>query len=186
MSAFGIVIERRAEIGIGIYSRLINHSCDPNCTAKIITINGEKKIVIYAKQDIELGSEITYGMYLEPSYVYSVLRHDTSQITTFRLNRTKSHVFAGLPNAVAISIRLCSNFIIIYWSYPVASSKLPLCYPPLHLTRTSSSVSHHPYACFISSHNSAACVSFGSSRTASSSFHTVIYSFLLSAPAITV
>ena len=42
--------------------RLINHSCDPNCTAKIITINGEKKIVIYAKQDIELGDEITYGM----------------------------------------------------------------------------------------------------------------------------
>ena len=43
--------------------RLINHSCDPNCTAKIITINGEKKIVIYAKQDIELGNEITYGMF---------------------------------------------------------------------------------------------------------------------------
>ena len=41
--------------------RLINHSCNPNCTAKIITINGEKKIVIYAKQDIELGDEITYG-----------------------------------------------------------------------------------------------------------------------------
>ncbi|KAJ3482006.1 hypothetical protein NLI96_g7263 [Meripilus lineatus] len=45
----------------GNLGRLINHSCDPNCTAKIITINGEKKIVIYAKQDIELGSEITYG-----------------------------------------------------------------------------------------------------------------------------
>jgi hypothetical protein len=44
--------------------RLINHSCDPNCTAKIITINGEKKIVIYAKQDIELGDEITYGAFL--------------------------------------------------------------------------------------------------------------------------
>ena len=43
------------------HSRLINHSCDPNCTAKIITISGEKKIVIYAKQDIELGDEITYG-----------------------------------------------------------------------------------------------------------------------------
>ena len=41
--------------------RLINHSCDPNCTAKIITINSEKKIVIYAKQDINLGDEITYG-----------------------------------------------------------------------------------------------------------------------------
>jgi len=43
---------------------LINHACDPNCTAKIITINGEKKIVIYAKRDIELGDEITYGAYI--------------------------------------------------------------------------------------------------------------------------
>ena len=41
--------------------RLINHSCDPNCNAKIITINGEKKIVIYAKQEIIVGDEITYG-----------------------------------------------------------------------------------------------------------------------------
>ena len=45
--------------------RLINHSCDPNCTAKIITIGGEKKIVIYAKQDIELGDEITYGLFFD-------------------------------------------------------------------------------------------------------------------------
>ncbi|CAK5263718.1 unnamed protein product [Mycena citricolor] len=44
----------------GNLGRLINHSCDPNCTAKIITISGEKKIVIYAKLDIELGDEITY------------------------------------------------------------------------------------------------------------------------------
>ncbi|KAH9834957.1 uncharacterized protein C8Q71DRAFT_710714 [Rhodofomes roseus] len=44
----------------GNLGRLINHSCEPNCTARIITINGEKKIVIYAKQDIELGNEITY------------------------------------------------------------------------------------------------------------------------------
>ena len=48
-------------------SRLINHSCDPNSTAKIITISGEKKIVIYAKQDIELGDEITYGTSLSAS-----------------------------------------------------------------------------------------------------------------------
>ncbi|KAG2750467.1 SET domain-containing protein [Suillus brevipes Sb2] len=44
----------------GNLGRLINHSCDPNCTAKIVTLNSEKKIVIYAKQDIELGDEITY------------------------------------------------------------------------------------------------------------------------------
>ncbi|EJD51992.1 histone methyltransferase [Auricularia subglabra TFB-10046 SS5] len=44
----------------GNLGRLINHSCDPNCTAKIISVNGVKKIVIYAKQDIELGDELTY------------------------------------------------------------------------------------------------------------------------------
>lgn len=55
-----------------LHRRLINHSCDPNCTAKIITINGEKKIVIYAKQDIELGDEITYGAFF-PSPLSSFL-----------------------------------------------------------------------------------------------------------------
>ncbi|KAF8900661.1 hypothetical protein CPB85DRAFT_1228297 [Mucidula mucida] len=44
----------------GNLGRLINHSCDPNCNAKIIPVNGVKKIVIYAKVDIELGDEITY------------------------------------------------------------------------------------------------------------------------------
>jgi histone-lysine N-methyltransferase SETD1 len=43
-------------------SRLINHCCAPNCTARIITINGVKKIVIYAKTVIEPGDEVTYGM----------------------------------------------------------------------------------------------------------------------------
>ena len=43
------------------YSRLINHCCAPNCTARIITINGVKKIVIYAKSNIEPGEEVTYG-----------------------------------------------------------------------------------------------------------------------------
>ena len=56
-------------------SRLINHSCDPNCTAKIITIIGEKKIVIYAKQDIELGDEITYGMSVTTCIWSIVLMH---------------------------------------------------------------------------------------------------------------
>ncbi|GJN90606.1 hypothetical protein Rhopal_003618-T1 [Rhodotorula paludigena] len=44
----------------GNLGRLINHSCAPNCTARIITINGVKKIVIYAKSNIEPGEEVTY------------------------------------------------------------------------------------------------------------------------------
>ena len=35
-------------------------SLQPNCYAKIITIDGEKKIVIYSKQPIAYGEEITY------------------------------------------------------------------------------------------------------------------------------
>ena len=44
----------------GGLARFINHSCDPNCYAKIITMQGDKKIVIYSKQSINLGEEITY------------------------------------------------------------------------------------------------------------------------------
>lgn len=44
----------------GNLARFINHSCDPNCYAKIIPVESQKKIVIYSKRDIRLGEEITY------------------------------------------------------------------------------------------------------------------------------
>jgi len=44
----------------GNLSRFINHSCNPNCYAKVITIQGEKKIVIYSKEAIAVNEEITY------------------------------------------------------------------------------------------------------------------------------
>lgn len=44
----------------GNQARFINHSCDPSCIAKIITVGNEKKIVIYAKRDILPGEELTY------------------------------------------------------------------------------------------------------------------------------
>uniref|UniRef100_A0A0E0RJY7 [histone H3]-lysine(4) N-trimethyltransferase n=1 Tax=Oryza rufipogon TaxID=4529 RepID=A0A0E0RJY7_ORYRU len=34
----------------GGLARFINHSCDPNCYTKVITVEGQKKIVIYAKR----------------------------------------------------------------------------------------------------------------------------------------
>lgn len=39
----------------GGIARFINHSCSPNCTAKIIKVDGSKRIVIYALRDIERG-----------------------------------------------------------------------------------------------------------------------------------
>jgi [histone H3]-lysine4 N-trimethyltransferase SETD1 len=39
----------------GGIARFINHSCMPNCTAKIIKVEGSKRIVIYALRDIKAG-----------------------------------------------------------------------------------------------------------------------------------
>ncbi|XP_042232871.1 histone-lysine N-methyltransferase SETD1-like isoform X2 [Homarus americanus] len=44
----------------GNLARFINHSCNPNCYAKIISVETQKKIVIYSKQPIACGEEITY------------------------------------------------------------------------------------------------------------------------------
>jgi len=36
------------------------HCCTPNCNAKILTLNGEKRIVLYARTTILPGHELTY------------------------------------------------------------------------------------------------------------------------------
>ncbi|KAF3659532.1 putative pentatricopeptide repeat-containing protein, mitochondrial-like [Capsicum annuum] len=45
----------------GGIARFINHSCEPNCYPKVISVEGEKKIFIYAKRHIAAGEEITYN-----------------------------------------------------------------------------------------------------------------------------
>ncbi|KAI4903861.1 hypothetical protein NFI96_018655 [Prochilodus magdalenae] len=44
----------------GNLARFINHSCNPNCYAKVITVEAVKKIVIYSRQPISVNEEITY------------------------------------------------------------------------------------------------------------------------------
>ena len=48
----GTIVDATKKGGI---ARFINHSCSPNCTAKIIRVGGTKRIVIYALRDIEKG-----------------------------------------------------------------------------------------------------------------------------------
>ncbi|KAH9302998.1 hypothetical protein KI387_014581, partial [Taxus chinensis] len=45
----------------GGLARFINHSCEPNCYTKVITVEGQKKIFIYAKRLISAGEELTYN-----------------------------------------------------------------------------------------------------------------------------
>ncbi|CAJ1966641.1 unnamed protein product [Cylindrotheca closterium] len=44
----------------GNVARFINHSCNPNCFTKIIYIEGIRRIVIYAKRNIDFGEELGY------------------------------------------------------------------------------------------------------------------------------
>ncbi|CAN4089654.1 unnamed protein product [Withania somnifera] len=45
----------------GGIARFINHSCEPNCYIKVISVEGEKKIFIYSKRHIAAGEEICYN-----------------------------------------------------------------------------------------------------------------------------
>ncbi|TPX31096.1 histone-lysine N-methyltransferase [Synchytrium microbalum] len=45
---------------MGNMARFINHCCEPNCAAKILTAEGRKRIVIYASRTIHEGEELTY------------------------------------------------------------------------------------------------------------------------------
>jgi len=41
-------------------ARFINHSCEPNCYTKVVTIDGVKHILFFAGKDIQEDAEITY------------------------------------------------------------------------------------------------------------------------------
>eukprot|EP00252_Welwitschia_mirabilis_P023897 TRINITY_DN6884_c0_g1_i2.p1 TRINITY_DN6884_c0_g1~~TRINITY_DN6884_c0_g1_i2.p1 ORF type:complete len:1259 (+),score=261.81 TRINITY_DN6884_c0_g1_i2:407-3778(+) len=44
----------------GGIARFVNHSCSPNCVAKVISVKTQKKVVFFAERDINAGEEITY------------------------------------------------------------------------------------------------------------------------------
>ena len=55
-------INHCCEVGILIFDVVLfsNLILQPNCYAKVIKIDGQNKIVIYSKQPIGIGEEITY------------------------------------------------------------------------------------------------------------------------------
>lgn len=44
----------------GSIAHLINHSCEPNCYSRAITVLGDEHIIIFAKRDIDPWEELTY------------------------------------------------------------------------------------------------------------------------------
>ncbi|KAL3497318.1 hypothetical protein ACH5RR_040050 [Cinchona calisaya] len=52
-----LIIDATRKGGI---ARFVNHSCLPNCVAKVISVRNEKKVVFFAERDIYPGEEVTY------------------------------------------------------------------------------------------------------------------------------
>ncbi|XP_078433868.1 histone-lysine N-methyltransferase TRX1-like isoform X2 [Wolffia australiana] len=44
----------------GSIAQLINHSCEPNCYSRVISVDGDEHIIIFAKRDLEEWEELTY------------------------------------------------------------------------------------------------------------------------------
>lgn len=44
----------------GNVARFINHSCDPNCVARIVSVEGRRRIVIVTRRRVHEGEELTY------------------------------------------------------------------------------------------------------------------------------
>ncbi|CAI9117365.1 OLC1v1018743C1 [Oldenlandia corymbosa var. corymbosa] len=44
----------------GSIAHLINHSCEPNCYSRTISVNGDEHIIIFAKRDLKQWEELTY------------------------------------------------------------------------------------------------------------------------------
>jgi hypothetical protein len=45
----------------GSAARFINHSCEPNCYSRCITVDGEKRITLFSMRNLKAGEELTYN-----------------------------------------------------------------------------------------------------------------------------
>lgn len=45
---------------VGNKARYLNHSCDPNCHARVVNVAGKNKILIYTVKDVKKNEELTY------------------------------------------------------------------------------------------------------------------------------
>lgn len=91
--------------------------------------------MIYAKQDIELGSEITYGAYSESPTLQPYITDMSSraQIIISLLNRTRFLASAAPQSAVGLSTRLRAMFICRYSSHTLLCHIVCLASPSLVL-----------------------------------------------------
>lgn len=60
---YGMSLERKYVVDahrVGNISRIVNHSCEPNCNIQKWIVNGFPRLVLIANRDIESGEELSY------------------------------------------------------------------------------------------------------------------------------
>lgn len=50
----------------GGMARYINHCCEPNCTARVATVKGRKRVIFASLKAIGVGEELTYDYRMAP------------------------------------------------------------------------------------------------------------------------
>jgi histone-lysine N-methyltransferase SETD1 len=80
----------------GGIARFINHSCMPNCTAKIITVEKSKRIVIYALRDIAQSKSYPHLFYC---FITNIPQMKNSHTTTNSRGRSAARIVSRVSAA---------------------------------------------------------------------------------------
>lgn len=81
-------------------ARYINHSCDPNCTARVATVKGRKRVVFLSLRAILTGEELTYDYRMARE-----ISHDAWRTT----GSTGGGCFLSVPPPFCVTVRMSSH-----------------------------------------------------------------------------
>ncbi|CAM0950725.1 unnamed protein product [Alopecurus aequalis] len=87
----------------GSIAHLINHSCEPNCYSRVISVLGDEHIIIFAKRDIDPWEELTYdyrsdlNTILLLAFTYCSLTNHMYALYRFLSNEQRLPCYCGFP-----------------------------------------------------------------------------------------
>lgn len=106
----------------GNAARFINHSCEPNCYSRVITVDGQKHIVIFASRRIYCGEELTYD--------YKFPIEDASNKLPCNCGAKKCRKFLNwclFLNNLKRTAGLLSSSATMFWGHPSWQVVVALC-----------------------------------------------------------
>lgn len=105
----------------GNAARFINHSCEPNCYSRVITVDSQKHIVIFASRRIYCGEELTYD--------YKFPIEDASNKLPCNCGAKKCRKFLNwYVNILKRTASLLSSSATVFWGCPRSGFVLTLAF----------------------------------------------------------